>query len=56
VNRNESTKELGAEHLHDQDNGPDDHECRICEYAVEDIDLIINFPCTDHIEDLHEDE
>jgi hypothetical protein len=56
VHGNKAAEELSTEDLHDENNDPDDHECWIREYAVENIDLVIDFSSTDHIEDLHEDE
>jgi len=54
MDRDESTEELRAENLNDDDNSPDNEECWVAEDAFEDVDLVVDLSGADHVEDLHE--
>lgn len=56
MHRHETTKELSAADLHNDNDYPNDHEGRVSEYTFKNVDLIIDLPGADHIENLHKDK
>lgn len=52
----ESAEELAAEDLNNDDDGPDDDECRVREDSLEDVEFILDLSGANHIENLHEYE
>lgn len=52
----ESSEQLGADDLNDNNNSPDSHECWISGDSLKDVDLVGNLSRANHVEDLHEDE
>jgi len=56
MDRHESSEELSAEDLDDNNDGPHDDEWRVGGDAWEDVHLVINLSGANHVEDLHENE
>lgn len=52
----ESSEDLDADNLEDDDDWPDDEEGRVGEDSIENVNFIVDLSCADHVEDLHEDE
>ena len=56
MNRHKFAKELRTNHLKDHNNRPYRNESRIGPNTFEHMDLIVDFSCADHIQDLHENK
>ena len=56
MNLHSKTSELDDENMCDDNKEPDSDEHRVGCNAWEDIDFILNFPCSKHIEDLENNE
>lgn len=47
---------MGTDDLEDNDDGPYSHKSWVGEHSFKNVELIIDFSGTDHVEDLHEDK
>lgn len=56
MDRHEHSKELDANDLEDNDNGPDSQECWVSKDSFENVNLVIDLSSTNHVEDLHENK